>query len=490
MFNLRSIKIFNKKPLVFTLLFLLTAILCHSQESQPADNGITEQVFIIAGFEFDIKGRTRPDALIYNVEFKKGEVIQGKANLDKYIREKTQMLVNQRVLKDNAEISYTVGERDASGAYPVTLTIRTEDSWNLIALPYPKYSSNTGFELIIKARDYNFLGTMSPLRVDLGYQYDEKGRSYFNIMLDSGIPFRAFNLDWHFNFDNYFDYRPDMEQPYFYENITGISVELPLGPTTITTGFDESLIFNEENSDSRKRQYKDLFNADLGDFQDGLYMSSNPYISWKIPTGIAVGYYGDLVYTPNVSAVFNHEFSRWPLDETRKGPFVSFGHKLGFGRVDWIGNFLKGIDVRIGNSYDYNFFNARNDLQPWSSNISVAGKSHVTFDNIFGISARLMYRQWFFDHYSDSAGDVMRGILDKDVFADYMVSVNLDLSMNFFTFNPSNWFNNQKLQLFNFDFHIGPFLDAAVYRNPEIEAAYGNADFTKKTCLFPPVWKQ
>ncbi|MCL2762554.1 MAG: hypothetical protein FWD36_05020 [Treponema sp.] len=486
----------------FAVLFCVMSTWLFSQEEHPPDapDFIPEietafdiettiqapqedSVFIINSFVFNVKGYTRPDALIRAGDFIKGEKIKGIANLETYIQDKTQTLVNERVLKDNVRITYTIEEPLENGKYPVNLVVYVEDTWNIIAIPRPQYSTSSGFDITIKARDYNFLGTMRSLRLDLGYRYDEKGRTFFNFMLDSVLPFKAFNLDWRLNLDNYFDYRPGMEQPYYYKNVTGISVDLPFGPTTATIGFNESLTLNEENSDSLKRQYKDMFDTELGNFQDGIYMSSNPYLSWAIPTGIVMGYYGDLVYTPRISTTFNHAFPQWPLDETRRGPFLSFGHSLGFGRVDWIGNFLKGVDVGIGNSYSYNFFNARNDLQPWGTNLRITGKGHFTFDDMFGISTRLMYRQWFFDTYSDSAGDVLRGIVDRNVFADYMISLNLDLSIKFLKFRPSNWLDNHKLRIFNFDFHLGPFLDAAIYRDPEFESKFSDANFTFKNML-------
>ena len=313
----------------------------------PENNYQPDAVFVIDSFNFDITGMTRPEALMRKGDLKKGEEITGLPGLEMFIQNKTQLLYNERVL-ESVSIHYTIGDKREDDKYPVNLIITTTDTWNIVAIPRPQYSSNSGFDITIKARDYNFLGTMSPLRLDLGYQYDESGQTFFNFMLDSDVPFTMFNLNWNINFDNYFDYRPNMERPYFYRNVSGISVEVPVGPTKITTGFDESFIYNEENPDRYKEAY--------GDFQDGLYLSSKPYISWKIPTGLVMGYWGDLVYTPGIFAVFNHEISRWPLDDIHKGPSLNFTHSLGFSRVDWIKNFLKGFDVGIRHSIDYNFF--------------------------------------------------------------------------------------------------------------------------------------
>ncbi len=245
----------------------------------------------------------------------------------KYIQDKTQLLYNERVL-DSVSIDYTIGQPRDDGKFPVDITITTKDTWNIVAIPRPRYSSNTGFDITLKARDYNFLGTMSPLRIDLGYSYDENKNNSFFFMFDSNIPFMAYGLNWNINFYNDFTYRHDTEQPIYNRNTTGLSVELPVGFTTVTAGISESFIVNEENANIYKPEY--------GNFQDGFYMSTNPYISWKIPLGINAGIFGEVVFTPGVSAVFPHEFARWPLDDIRKGPILVLKQNLGFNRIDWM----------------------------------------------------------------------------------------------------------------------------------------------------------
>ena len=446
-----------------------------SEKSQQEISVNEDSVFIINSFTFNIEGYTRPYALINHGKLITGEKITGLKNVEKYILDKTQLLINQRVL-DSASVDYIIGMQKEDGMFPLELIINTKDTWNIVAIPRPKYSSNSGFDITLKARDYNFLGTMSPLRLDLGYMYNENGEHFFLFLLDSDIPLRILNLNWNFNFDNFFDYRPNMEQPYFYKNVTGLSVELPVKFTTVTVGFNESFIMNEENSDKDK--------PDNGNFQDVFYMSSMPFLSWEIPTGLEIGAWGELIYIAGISAVFNHEFSNWPLDKIRKGPFLDFYHSIGFNRIDWIGNFLKGFDVSVYNSFSYNFYNSANNLQPWGSFINVTGIGHFVFDDFFGISARLVYRHWFFTETgSGGAGDVMRGILDKDVTAEFMISANFDLPIRAIRFKPSVFFNNEKYRIFNFDLHIIPILDLAIYRNPENETLYKGTDFTYKNIL-------
>jgi hypothetical protein len=424
------------------------------------------QLYVISAFEFDIKGRSRPSALLYNGEFHEGEKLQGRENFEKYIRDKTQMLINQRVLKDNAVIDYSIGEQGEDGAYPVTLIIKVEDSWNMIALPRPAYKTDTGFDLTIKARDYNFLGTMNPLRIDLGYQYDENQRSSFLLGVFSSTPFRAFGYDWNFKFDNTLSYRPQVSEPYYYQNISGLSMELPFRTTTFTFGFEESTNLNEENADQYQAQY--------GEFQNGLYMASKLFTSWEIPTGFMVSQFGELTYNPGISVTFNHEFPKWPLQDIRKGPFMGFYHSLGFEKIDWHGNYREGLSVFFNNAYTYDFFRMNNNEEPLSVSYSLTGTGHFIINDFFAISSRLMYRQWFYHYpeYYTEASDAIRGVADRAISADYMLSLNMDFPLRIPLFTPSKWFHSRKLGFFDFELHVSPIIDMALYHDPETETSF------------------
>jgi len=424
------------------------------------NSDIEDAIYVITAINFKIKGITKPYALMRNGEFKIGEILNGEEKFEKYITDKTQLLINQRVLK-TARIAYTIGDKQPDGTYPVDLLISVEDTWNIIAIPYPKYDSNTGFELIIKARDYNFLGSMNPLRLDIGYKLDEENRSSLLVELTSDTPFTAFGYNWNLTFDNYFSYRPQEEEPFFYQNTTGLSMELPVKRTTFTFGFNEYIKLNEENSLR--------YIPDYGKFQKGVYMSSRLSASWKIPTGLDIGNYGELTYVPGLVFTLNHEFPKWPLADFRSGPILSFSHSLGFEKIDWIQNYRRGMAVYLNNAYSYNFFKINEDAKALSASYRISGKGHFIISDFFAISAFLQFRHWFYHDpdYYESAGDALRGIIDKAVNADYMLSLNLDFPFRILKFLPSQWFKNKKLSFFDFELHASPIIDMALYHNPD-----------------------
>jgi len=478
----------NIKKVIIFLIFFPLCFSVFSQEKngkeekeekivldEKLQNSIyTEQtIFVISSFNYNVKGRTLPFVLNTKTELKKGEEITGKTHFAKFLRDKKQLLVNERVLKDDVRIEYTIGEITEDGKYPVDLEIYVEDTFNIIALPYPKYDSNSGLNLIIKARDYNFLGSMEPLRIDLGYKLDEEGRTTFSLMLDSGMPFQALGLNWFVDFDNYFDYRPELEKPFYYKNTTALSVDIPIKHTNLNLTFGESFIVNDENSDSDKPA--------LGEVQEGLFMQSRPSISWRIPLGIEIGDYGELTYNPSISASFNHQISHWELSYNRIGPFLYFGHSLYFGRVNWIGNFRQGISVSADNSYSYNFYYAKTNIDnPWGYSYDITAKGHFVFiKDLFGMSTRLMHRHWI-KSYSESAGDKLRGIRDKDVTAEYITSLNIDLNVRAIRMKPYEWLSNNKLtRIMGFDVHVNPIFDIAWYKPP-----YEDASAKYKNFLF------
>ena len=465
------------KPIFYPFIAILLFFAIAPVFAQEQENGA---VYYVNSFSFNIKGITSPNAILRNGELKVGELLVGEAKLQKYIADKTQLLLNQRVLK-KVSMDYTIGEVRPDGAYPVDFTINTEDTWNIIAIPYPKYDSNTGFSLTLKARDYNFLGGMNPLSLDLGYQYNEKHQSSLIVSLESDTPFTALGYNWYLTFNNYFNYRPNVSQPYFYQNTTGLAMDLPYKRTTFTFGLNENVYLNQENADRYKKEY--------GEFQNGLYMTTNPVISWKIPTGVFIGNYGELTYTPQISATINHQFPQWPLADFLIGPVASFSHTLGFSQVDWINNYRRGFDVSLSNSYDYDFHYMEKGPEALNLSYTAAAKGYFIISERFGFSAFLQFRQWLYHNpdYYDTGGDALRGILDNAIHANYMLSLNMDFPVRVLKFMPSEWFNTQSLRFFNFELHISPIIDMALFKgtlsNNKSAEKYMNVDFNFRDML-------
>ena len=431
-----------------------------------------DAVFVINSFNFKITGMTRKFALINKGELEEGEEIPGFSNLEKYIHEKQQLLYNERALQ-SVSIDYSVGQKRGDGKYPVDLEITTRDSWNIIAVPKPQYSTNSGFKLTVNYRDYNFLGTLVPLRFDIGYRYSEKNRNYFTFMLDTDTPFVFLKHNWNFIFFNSIDISPQLEKRFIYKNTTGFQVQLPFKKTVFFVGFKESLFVNQEHDEVDKDVYG------YGDNQKGLYFSSNPYIQWVIPTGIEVRNFGQIHYTPNLGANINHELPPWPLDDVKNEKTLYWGHSLSFGRIDWNNDLRNGLSAVINNSYNYSFRKKRLDEEhPLDINyqLSVIGH-HILKKDFMGVSGRILLRHWLLNSIHDSGGDVLRGIPDKNIHTDFMLSLNLDFPLKVFEARPDQWFGVSFFRIFNFDLYLSPIIDMAIYHHPNHQTVIGFRNF-------------
>jgi hypothetical protein len=361
--------------------------------------------------------------------------------------------------------------------------VHVKDSWNFIIVPHPEYNSNDGFSLTLKVRDYNFLGTLNAIRVDLGYSQRDGGNT-FGFSIESNTPFTALGLNWNLVFDNFFSYT--LDEPLFYQNQTGLSLKLPWRATTFTVGINQFLTVNEENSDENK----DIYN--LGDRFNGPFGSTESFVSWRIPLGLEVGDFGELAYTPKLSGRINYPYGS--MDDPRK-PVTTFSHSFGFGRINWIGNYRKGLSVSVGNAYSWYF--DRSDA-PLRITLDCKTTFHWPFSKYFGVSSKLRYRQWW--QHSEkidgwipyrSAGDLVRGVLNKDLRAYQMLSLNLDFPIRILRFWPSEWLDNSRLRFFDFEMHASPFTDIALLEGPDSKMRLDNLVHTTglEVIVFPDFFR-
>jgi hypothetical protein len=73
-----------------------------------------------------------------------------------------------------------------------------------------------------------------------------------------------------------------------------------------------------------------------------------------------------------------------------------------------------------------------------------------------------------------NAGDVIRGVLDSnmwrtrdsDIWADRILSLNVDIPIRVLQFHPSRWFDNPRFAFFDVDLHFSPFIDLALISGP------------------------
>jgi len=400
------------KKRFFSLLFILF-FPCFAVFSQTETSGQSPKwqsdtgLFVIESFFFNIDGITRQNALIKAGGLKTGEELSGFSALERYIQDKTQLLYNQRAL-ENVSLDYSVGQINGEGKYPVDVFVNVKDTNNFFIFPDPQYSTNYGLGLSLLLVHNNFFGTLSSFKTEIGYKYDEYGQSNYISSMETDVYLRFFEINWNLLFFNEFKYRPYLEKPLYYRNAAGLSADLPFSYFTFTPGVNFSLILNDEMR---------INNASYGGYD-----------------------------------------------------YLFFGPEIKFSHINWIGNFRKGFLISINQFYYYYFYINKDERSPWGILNIISAVAYLKFTDFFGASSRLMFRHWAISSSSNRAGSVLRGIPDKDVHANMMLSLNLDFPFRVFMFRPSEWFNYKKLEFFNFDLHLVPVVDTAVYRHPSIKA--------------------
>ncbi|WP_304224474.1 hypothetical protein, partial [Gracilinema caldarium] len=373
------------------------------------------------------------------------------------------------VLED-AQLEYTLGEPDTDGRIPVYLAVRTTDTWNIIALPYFKYDSSKGLEISAKARDYNFFGTMQPLRVDVGYVIEREplinqafDHGAFFLEIDSNLPFKALNLDWNFDFDHYLSYTS--QYGFEYLNETGLSLSFPIKNTTLMFSAYQGVSINEENEDKYKPIYGERYSGYW-------YLSNWLRADWIIPTPLRLEEFGSLTYTPSVQIKQNYlPFGK--IGEERIGPIGTIAQELTFGRIDWIGNFRRGLSAVVLNTNDYNFTKLT-----WNRSIQAELIGHYPIFTFFGASLRLK-ADYYFDDPDLLGGSPLRGILDSALITQYGLYTNLDLPVRVIRFVPSEWFGKSWMRIFDLEQQWIPFIDTAMVRDP-----VNNKNFSAQDILF------
>jgi len=431
-----------------------------------------ETIYVIRDIHYDITGKTKESALERVGEFNTGLRFTGIQALEEYITEKTQDLQNLRALEENAStITYSLGNTEEDGAVPVYLEVSVTDSKNLVILPEPKYDSNYGFSLSLKAREYNFLGTLAPQKLDLVWGSDDKDRNYLGFLLDIAIPFEAFGFVWTFTSFNELKYYLSGE-PVYDTNVLGIAMELPASFTTFVFGFEQGIVIHEENTEKAR-----LFEPDAGEYHDW-HLFSKLYVDWKIPTPLRVGKFGNVVYTPGVYGIVKYQ-PDGDIGEYRRGPGAGIKQELGFGRIDWIGNLRHGIKASIFNDNEYNLSH-----KEWENSVGFYGEAHIRFSKLFGVSARLMYTRWINDFY-EKAGDVIRGYKDEELNAKERLSLNLDFPFRLIRFVPSEWTGNRKYRYFDFEQYWSLFVDLVMVNS--YSGSHGSSYNFKPNDIIPGV---
>lgn len=433
------------KKVLFSLFFTCILSFLYSQNYKISDYNIE--------VEGNFWGTTKTSAVLSNYPIDTKTVFT-EEELNKYIENYDQNLVNTRLFID-VQVSYEKLSENTE-INEVILNIKLVDSNHLLAVPYPKLSSNDGFTLKIKAKDTNFLGTMNTMNADV------------NINIDNGEFSPGFNFSYDFPFTvagNKFSIVNDYSLSYT------IGDEIP--DFEVITGIEYVKPYDFYSYKLSALQYI-INDNDYLKYDDNLYFKEK--LSFSTPITLKkLKNYTNLNYNPYISLVYNWDFNGISQDnEGLYSPIISFGHGISNGDIDWIGNFKKGYKYSISNDYQYNLNNG--DFYP---SISFEVEYYAFFKNknkkylnkfglytdVYGFLniAHFLDSDLNIFKYGESLGSRLRGRKDNEDLgyegkntAPMGIAINIDLPHYMFE-------TNFKKDLFNFEMQVSPFVDIGIF---------------------------
>ena len=410
----------------------------------------------IEKIEYDLSGITRETSLKAKFPVDTSTIFQTKEELENYIQDLQKQLSNNRIF-DSASVEIT-SIAPNSEYNVVSILIKTDDTWNIIALPYPSFDSNSGFKLKLKVKDYNFMGSMETFDLTGNYQFDiEEKKHDFDLSFD--IPFPSFNV---LSFNASFEM--DFGVGYTY------------GDKYPNFDFGQSLDFSKQITEIIGVNFglSNTFYIDpeYTDYEDRFYLKDSVSISFPIKLA-EIKNVGNLTWNPNASFSVKWDFDAFNdigycglTHEDLIGQTFSFGHSISTGRVNWDGNFRNGFNVSVSQSYDFNCYSA--DLQPY---FNFNSKIFKKFSDIVALASA---QQFFInvDGNTSEKGGELRGVRNSYFESDCGLILNFDLPIKLFQTDWVSFFNWFGLdwdwtKFVDFEFQFSPFVDVALFKNPD-----------------------
>ncbi len=404
-------------------------------------------VYTLRSVSFKITGVTRERVLRQKANITTGIEFATLEDFERYLEQRRQTLLNERVLAD-VKAEYTL-EKGDEGRIFIDITFITQDSWNIIALPYFKYDSNEGLVLSARGRDYDFLGSMQTLILNIDYRIDQSGRHSYGGLASMNLPFQLAGYDASVSIYEDLAVHADNRPTSSISNL-GFSVVFPTRSHPVTLSLNQGFQINPDEA------YSDI---------DPYFLVSSLTASSSITSGFSAGQYGQVSYVPALTASLNWRPGEMVRDD-RKGFKLTFSHGLHFGRVDWINNMRRGMEGHLTNTDAYNLMTRVPTLDFDGSYVY-----HTTKGGTIGFEGRFVGFYSFTNTTRSNLGAYMRGIIDGRLWGGAAAFLNLQVPLKLFDFPThviigKNWFD--------FELQMTPFVDLG-YCRQNLGDAFGDS---------------
>ncbi|UTC66399.1 MULTISPECIES: hypothetical protein [unclassified Treponema] len=436
--------------------FFLTAVLCclfviglYSQNTEEkSDVSLLPDgtAYKIESVEYSIKGFTKVGPLSAKVPIDKNRMFTSREEFDAYIAGLNSEFNNIRTIESH-EITFDFLQAQ-NNIVPVKLKISIQDTWNIIALPYPSFDSNSGLEFKLKLKDFNFLGSLEPLTMDLIYNRNNNEKSSFALGSRFTLPFHInpVKLFWSTNVE----FKIDQDKNFGFDFETGLSTSYKFGFDWLTLNAGTMQGVNVSASPYKKDYY--LTNGFYTSLVFDIY--KNPVI-------------GTITWSPYFGIKGDWKFKKMTDDE-HKGLNILWSHSFGMGKVNWVNNFRQGFNLKFNNDYKYNTYRKGN--VEVSFELESAG--FYSFLDRIGLYGRFDFYYNLFNKTSEKSGKVLRGILNNRIPTDTAINFNFDLPIKIGVFKWEEITGVSWTRFFGFEMHISPFVDIALVHDKATNTYY------------------
>ncbi|MBR7064242.1 MAG: hypothetical protein IKI31_03760 [Treponema sp.] len=464
------------KKLLFATVFILIAHFSFAER------------YKIQNIEFTIKGMTKAKLVERECEIDKKTIFQSEDEFLAYIKDYTQRLENLRVF-EKIELTYqTEKQSDDSDLNIVNIHVNAKDSFHLIAAPYPKYSSNDGFNLKVKMRDNNFFGTLQTMTFDFNFALlDPQSYTIPKAVTKNGMglrfggnfafnyPFSLFGLNASWSNDHYITYTIGDKAPEW-GIYTDISFAIPL---------HEKVKINVSMGQGFFRD------VDYVPYGDAIYFGE--YLSFSIPLTLKkIENLGNLTYTPSVSAKFYWDANGIDKNNTDlASPTITVEQSIGASRINWYENFRTGVSFSSSQSFSYNFLTKK--LSPY---FSFDFKGYKGFKHV-ALNTHIKY--FVYANNTSNIGGSLRGIRDNAYFVGgggkqcetpSALVMNFDMPIRLFR---TSMTKGKVIPKFNFELQVSPFIDVAFLTNTKTGTTFYVKDAFYaggiEVIMLPQKWK-
>jgi outer membrane protein assembly factor BamA len=402
----------------------------------PAQTAVSqnEPGYVITDLDFQIKGVTQEFVLRQKVDIRIGRRFSSLSELEAYLAAKRQLLVNERVLA-SADVTYDLSQ-NAAGDYEVSVHFGVRDSWNIIALPKFQYDTNKGLLLSVRARDYNFIGSMQTLAVNFDYVRDQFDRHGLGASASFALPFRLDGLvlspGVSETFTLYADGTPTQNASSFNLSIASQNPDVPFsGSVTQSVSNNPDSVSNDS---------------------DPYFLTSSAAINGSFTFAENYAGLGPLSYDPSITLSQMWRFDA-PVRIDRRGLVVSFSHSISWGQADWVANTKRGLILSLSNTISQYLRDGS-----FLVSIDTSASYYLTVDGLFSLKTRAQgFWQPLGGQRLDMGGN-LRGILDGRVDGIAGAFLNLDAPIKLFDF-PAHLVLG--VDWLDFELQLSPFLDVA-----------------------------